>query len=95
MTRMYLYSFVTFTRKEVCGTHLVFTEGEISRFGIRNFEGGKSFGRTVHFFNSLGTARIPRSFKLFVYIDVVLLMNFQEQLEPCFYFKYSRSYEVL
>ena len=47
------------------------------------------------FFNSLGTTKISRSLRLSVYINVVLLINFPEQFELCFYFKYSRSYKVL
>ena len=34
------------------------------------------------------------SLKRSVYINVVLLINFPEQFELCFYFKYSRSYKV-
>ena len=32
MTKMYLSSFVSFTRNGVRGTHLVFSKDEISRF---------------------------------------------------------------
>ena len=46
-------------------------------------------------FNSLGTTKISRSLRLSVYINVVLLKNFSEQFELCFYFKYSGSYKVL
>ena len=52
-------------------------------------------GEKFTFFNSLGTTRISRSLRLSVYINVVLLMNFQEQFELCFHFKYLRSYKVL
>ena len=38
------------------------------------------------FFNSPGTTKISRSLKLSVYINVVLLINFPEQFELCFYF---------
>ena len=34
MTKMYLQSFVTFTRNKVRGTYLVFSKEEISRFHI-------------------------------------------------------------
>ena len=47
------------------------------------------------FFNSLGTTKISRGLKLSVYINVVRMINFTEQFELCFYFKYSRSYIVL
>ena len=90
MTKMYLISSVTFTRNEVSGTHLGFSKEEISRFHI---ESGGSLGRKVHFFQ-LRTTKISRSLRLSVYINVVLLINFPEQFELCFYFKYSRSYKV-
>ena len=35
------------------------------------------------------------NFDFFVYIHVVLLINFPEQSELYFYFKYSKSYDVL
>ena len=85
---------MTFTRNDVCGTHLVF-------FQKRRFQGfipailrmvslGEKF-----IFNSLGTTKITTMFKLPVHIHVVLLINFPEQFELCFFFKYSRSYKVL
>ena len=52
-------------------------------------------GETFTFFNSLGKTKISRSLRLSVYINFVLLINFPEQFELCFYFKYSRSYKVL
>ena len=86
MTKMYFQSFVTFTRNEVRGTHLV--SSEILRvIGL--------LGEKFTFFNSLGTTKISRSLRLPVYINVVLLINFPEQLELCVYFKYSRSYKIL
>ena len=39
------------------------------------------------FFNSLGAPKFPGCFKPSVYINVVLLINFPEQFELCFYFK--------
>ena len=51
-------------------------------------------GEQFTFFNSPGTTEISRSLKLSVYISVVLLINFPEQFELCFCFKYSRSYKV-
>ena len=71
------------------------SEEEISKFNIGNFESGKSLERKVHFFNSLETTKIFRSFKLSVYINFVLQINFPEQFKLCFYLKYSRSYKVL
>ena len=46
-------------------------------------------GEKFTFFNSLGATKISRSLRLSVNI------NFPEQFESCFYFKYSRSYKVL
>ena len=86
--KMYLQSFVTFTRNEVRGTYLVFSKEEISRFHILNFESGRSLGRKVHFLNSLGTTKISRSLRLSVYINVVLLISFPEQFKLFFYFIY-------
>ena len=54
-----------------------------------------SFFSEEEFFDSLGTTNISRSLRLSVYIIVVLLINLPEQLKLCFYFKYSRSYQVL
>ena len=81
MTKMYLSSFVTFTRNEVRGTHLVYSQkqrfqGFISE--ILRVVGllGEKF---IFFFNSLGTTKISRSLRLSVCINVVLLINFPEQ----------------
>ena len=46
-------------------------------------------GEKFFFFNSLGTTKI---FKILVFINVVLLINFPGHIELCFYFKYSRNY---
>ena len=47
----------------------------------------------VNFFHSLRTNEISRIFKPFVYIYVVLLVNFPEQSELSFYLRCSRSYK--
>ena len=64
-------------------------EGD-SRFHIWNYGSGKSLGRKVHFFNSFETTIVSEIFKLSVYIHVGLFINFSEQVERCFYFKYQR-----
>ena len=95
MTKMYLQSFVTFMWNEVRETHLVFQK--------RRFQGFKSeilrvvglLGENFIFLNSHEKTKISRSLKLSVYFNVVLLINFSEQFELCFYFKYSRSYKVV
>ena len=70
MTKVYLKSFVTFTRNEVGGTHPVFSNEEMSRFHIDNLESGASLGRKVLSFSSLGATKIYKSFKLSVYITL-------------------------
>ena len=67
---------VAFTKNGVCETHLVFSREE----------NGKSLGKKVHFFGPLGATKISTVFRLSVYIHVVLLINFPEQFELCFYF---------
>ena len=77
----------------------------LSFFQTRRFQGFISeilrvvglLGENFTFFNSLGTTEIFRSLRLSVYINVDLLINFLEQFELCFHFKYSRirSYKVL
>ena len=91
---------VTFTISEVRGTS---GEDTLSLFQKRSFQDFTSeilrvvglLGEKFTFVNSLGTTKIPRSRRLSVYINVVLLINFPEQFELCFYFKYSKSYKVL
>ena len=60
-----------------------------------NFESGRSTGKKFTFFNSLGTTKISRSLRLSVSTNAVRLINFPEQFESCFYFKYSTGYKVL
>ena len=86
---------MTFTRNEVRRTHLIFSKEEISRFHIGIFESGRSIGRKVHFFQLAWDNQNFQESQTSVYINVVLMINFPEQFELCFYFKYSRSYKVL
>ena len=84
---------MTFTRNEVRGTHLIFSKEETSRFHISEIlRAVVLLGEKFTFFNFLGTTKISRSLRLSVNINDVLLINFSEQFELCFYFKYSRSY---
>ena len=85
---------MTFTRNEVRGTHLVFQKRRFQSFISEILRVVGLLAGKFTFFSSLGTTKISRSLKLSVYINVVLLINFLEQSELCFYFKYSRSYEV-
>ena len=75
-----------FTQNEVKGRHLVFSKEEISSEILR------VAGLLGDFFSlkSLGTSKISRSLRLSEYINnVVLLINFPEQLKLWFYFKYN------
>ena len=93
MTKMYLELFVTFTRNQVkMDTLSFFKRGD---FKVSYLKFCKSLGKKVHFFNSLGTSKISNSLKLSIYINAVLLINFPEQFELFFYFKYSRSCKIL
>ena len=92
MTKMYLQSFVTFTRNEVRGT---FQKRRFQGFISENLRVVGPLGEKFTFLNSLGTTKISRSLRLSVYINVVLLISFPEQFKLFFYFKYWRSYEVL
>ena len=75
------------------GRHLFFSKDEISSEILRVVG---LLGEKVHFFKFLGASKISRSLKLSEYInDVVLLINFSEQLKLSFYFKYLRNYKVL
>ena len=94
MTKVYLYSFVTFTRNEVRGTQF-FQKRRSQGFISEILKVIGLLGEKLTFFNSLGTTKISRSLRLPVCINDVLLINFPEQFELCFYFKYSRSYKVL
>ena len=82
-------------RKQV-GAHLVFSKEGFNGF-ISKILSDKSLGRKVCvFFSSpLGQTESFRIFRLSVYIHVALPVNFSEQFEVCFHFKYLRSYEAL
>ena len=77
-------------------------EGNTQLFQKRRFQGFISdilrvvglLGEKFNFFNSL-TTKISRNLRLSVYVNVVLLINFPEQFELCFYVEYSRSYKIL
>ena len=86
---------VTFTRNEVRGTHLVSYNRRFQGFMSELLRVVGLLGEKFTFFNSLETTKISRSLRLSVHINVVLLINFPEQFELCFFFKYSRSYKVL
>ena len=91
MTKMYLSSFVTFTRNKIRGTHFSFFKRDF----ISEILSGRSYERKVHFLQLAQDSQNFQGLRFSVYINVVLLINFPEQFELCFYFKYSRSYKVL
>ena len=95
MTKIYLQSFVTFTRNEVRGTYLVLQKRRFQGFISEILRVVGPLGEKFTFLNSLGTTKISRSLRRSVYINVVLLINFPEQFKLLFYFKYWRSYKVL
>ena len=41
-------------------------------------------GEKFTFLNSLGASKLSRSLRIFVYINVVLVINFPEQFKLCF-----------
>ena len=55
----------------------------------------KSLGGKVVFFQLPWDNKNFNNFKFSVFIHVVLLINYLEQFELCFYFQYSIIYEVL
>ena len=71
---------MTFTRNEVRGTHLVFEKRRFQCFISEILRVVGLLGEKFTFFNSLGTTKISRSLKHNVYINVVLLINFQNNL---------------
>ena len=80
MTKMYLQSFVTFTRNEVRGTYLVFQKRRFQGFISEILRVVGPLGEQFTFLNSLGTAKISSSLRRSVYINVVLLISFQNNL---------------
>ena len=93
---MYIQSTVAFTRTGIGMTPLVSQKwrflgfiSEILRVTNLSLRG------KVHFFQSLGRTGISRIFRLSVKIHVVLHVNFPEQFNYSFYFKYLRGYTAL
>ena len=72
-------------------THLVFSKEEISRSISQILRVVGLLGAKFIFLTPLGQLKFPGVSDFPVYINVVLLTNFPEQFELCFYFKYSRS----
>ena len=82
-----------------CGFHTkeveFFSKEKISSFISEILRVINLLGEKFVFFKSFGTTEPFRVFTLSVYIHVVLPVNFPEQFEVRFCFKYSRSYEAL
>ena len=95
MTKTYLQSFVTLTRNEVSGLHLVFQKKRFQGFIFELLRVVKSLEGNAHFFSTpLGQPKFHESSN-FPCSPVVLLRNFPGQFELCFSFKRFRSYKVL
>ena len=88
------FNHLTFTGNEVRGTNLVSEKRRFQGFISEILRVVSLLGEKFTFSNSIGTTNISRSLRLSVYINVVHLINFPEQFEFYFYFKYSRSYKV-
>ena len=86
---------MTFTQNEVRGHTWFYHKKRFQCFISEILRVVGFLGEKFILFNSLGTTKISRSLKLSVYINVVLLINFPEQIELCFYIKDSRSYKIL
>ena len=82
---------MTFTRNEVRETHSFFKRGDF-KVSCLNLRVVGFLGEKFTFFKSVGITKISRNPRLSIYINVVLLINFSERFELCFYFKYSRTY---
>ena len=105
------FIFIHFVRGEIdnnmhsvhCGFHTKRCRWDtLSFFQKRRFQGFISeilrvinLLREKLFLKSLETTEPFRIFRLFIYIHVVLPVNFPEQFGVCFYFKYLRSYKDL
>ena len=89
MTKIYHQSFATFTGNKIRGTHLVFCKRRFQGFEILRMVG--LLGEKFTFSTLLGQPKFQRVSDLLyrdVLINVVLLINFPEQFELRFYFKY-------
>ena len=84
-----------FYRNEVDETHLVFQKKRLQSFILEELRVVSRLREKFIFLNPFGTNEISRTFKLSVYIHVVLLVNFPENLNYAFYLKCSKRYKVL
>ena len=77
--------------------------GKLSFFQMRRFQGLISeilrvlslLGEKFIFSTPLGQPKFPGVSIFLLILMLPFLKNFPEQLELCFYFKYSRSYKAL
>ena len=69
-----------FYRNEVDETHLVFQKKRLQSFILEELRVVSRLREKFIFLNSFGTNESSRTFKLSVYIHVVLLVNFPENL---------------
>ena len=85
MTKMYLQSFLTFTRNEVRGTHLVFFKRGYFKVSYLILRMVGLLGEKFTFSTPLGQPDFQES----------QTNSNSINFELCFYSKYSRSYKVL
>ena len=85
MTKMYLQSFLTFTRNEVRGTHSFFQKRRFQGFISDILRMVGLLGETFTFSTPLGQPNFQES----------QTNSNSINFELCFYSKYSRSYKVL
>ena len=93
LTKTCIQCTAAFIRKEVGGTPLVFQKGRFQGFISEILRVIGLLGEKLIVSSSPGTTELFRIFRLSVYIHDVLPVNYAEEFELCFYFKYSRSYE--
>ena len=93
MTKTSIQCTVAFTEKEVGGTYLVFQTRIFQGFISGILRPINLLGEKLFFFKPLETTE-PFLYFLFIFMSS-FPVNFPEQFEVCFYYKYLRSYEAL
>ena len=82
---------MTFTQNDVRGTYLVFQNRRFQGFISELLIAVSLLGEKLILSTSLGRPKFSGSFKFFVYIDLVLLINVSEQLEILFLLQISEK----
>ena len=93
LTKTCIQCTVAFTQKEVGGSYLVFQKRRFQGFISGILRAINLLGEKGFFFQSLEIT------EPFLYLPFIFMssfpVNFPEQFEVCFYYKYLRSYEAL